>query len=96
MLTWVVYDIQSTKIRNSIIKKCKNIGLYRVQKSIFLGKLNKNEIKELKLFIENMVDKQNDSVYIFPIRRDDYQTMGIIGKGFDKELISDEIISKFF
>jgi len=37
MLTWVIYDIASNKTRNNIIKKCKNAGLYRVQKSVFLA-----------------------------------------------------------
>lgn len=96
MLTWVVYDIQSTKIRNAVIKKCMNVGLYRVQKSIFLGNLRKTEIKELILYIENTVDTENDSVYVFPIQQQDYDSMGIIGKAFDKELISNEVVSKFF
>ena len=42
MLYWVMYDISDTKVRNKAVKACKNKGLYRVQKSIFLGTLNKN------------------------------------------------------
>ena len=36
MLTWVIYDIASDRIRNKVSKKCKNVGLYRVQKVSFL------------------------------------------------------------
>ena len=47
MLTWLVYDIVETKKRNKIVKACKQYGLYRVQKSVFLGTLNNNEIDEI-------------------------------------------------
>ena len=43
MIYWVMYDISVTKTRNKAVKACKNKGLYRVQKSIFLGELNKNQ-----------------------------------------------------
>ena len=49
MLTWVIYDITSNKIRNNVIRKCKNVGLYRVQKSVFLGDLEDNKFDELEL-----------------------------------------------
>ena len=66
MLYWVMYDISETKIRNKAVKICKNKGLYRVQKSIFLGSLNKNQKDELKIMMERIVDKDTDSIYIFP------------------------------
>ena len=66
MLYWVMYDISETKIRNNAVKICKNKGLYRVQKSIFLGSLNKNQKDELKIMMERIVDKDTDSIYIFP------------------------------
>ena len=66
MLTWVVYDIQSTKTRNAVVKKCMNVGLYRVQKSIFLGNLRKTEIKELILYIKNTVDTKRDTYFPVP------------------------------
>ncbi|MEN8906748.1 MAG: CRISPR-associated endonuclease Cas2 [Clostridiales bacterium] len=96
MITWVIYDIQSDKIRGRVAKKCKNVGLYRVQKSVFLGGLATNQLDELKLELEDMIDIENDSVYIFPMSRDELNMAGLLGKAFDKELVSDEIISKFF
>jgi crotonobetainyl-CoA:carnitine CoA-transferase CaiB-like acyl-CoA transferase len=35
--TWAIYDISEDKKRSRVAKACKNIGLYRVQKSVFLG-----------------------------------------------------------
>jgi CRISPR-associated endonuclease Cas2 len=49
MLTWVIYDIVKDKSRTKIAKFCKEYGLYRVQKSCFLGDLNRNEVDELGL-----------------------------------------------
>ena len=67
MLVWVIYDITDDKTRNHIAKVCKNKGLYRVQKSAFLGTLNKNQIVELKMMCEVIIDPVTDSVYIFPM-----------------------------
>ncbi|SKA90371.1 CRISPR-associated protein, Cas2 family [Clostridium sp. USBA 49] len=95
MLIWVVYDISDNKIRNKAVKACKNKGLYRVQKSVFLGTLNKNDKDELKMIMEDIIDKSTDSVYIFPSDKDFLKDTDLIGQGFDKELIADVIISKF-
>ncbi len=96
MLVWVIYDITDTKIRNHISKSCKNYGLYRVQKSVFLGTLNKNEIDELSIFCEDTIDDTSDSVYIFPMCEDDFKKVKLLGQAFDKSMVSDEVISKFF
>lgn len=95
MLVWVLYDISENKIRNKAAKYCKNKGLYRVQKSIFLGTLDKNQKDELRILMEDLIDKSTDSVYIFPSSRDFLEETDLIGQGFSKELVSDELISKF-
>lgn len=95
MLYWVMYDISDTKIRNKAVKICKNKGLYRVQKSIFLGELNKNQKDELKIYIQQLADDNTDSIYIFPTSREYLYETDIIGNGFDKELVSNEAVSKF-
>lgn len=69
MLIWVIYDIESDKIRNRVAKACKNSGLYRVQKSVFLGTLEDNQFDELRLRLEDMVDLEKDSVYMFPMSK---------------------------
>ncbi len=96
MLVWVIYDITNDKCRRNVIKNCKNIGLYRVQKSVFLGEIEENDLDELKIKLEDLVDLDNDSVYVFPMSRRELKQAGLIGQAFDKEMITDEIISKFF
>ena len=96
MLVWVMYDIADDKIRRKAIKICKNVGLYRVQKSIFLGDIEENDFEEVKLRREDTVDLKNDSVYVFTMSKKELNKAGLIGQAFDKELVTDEIISKFF
>jgi len=96
LLVWVMYDIADDKIRRKAIKICKNVGLYRVQKSIFLGDIEENDFDEVKLRLEDTVDLKNDSVYVFTMSKKELNKAGLIGQAFDKELVTDEIISKFF
>lgn len=91
MLTWVMYDIEKDKIRNKVAKYCEKAGIYRVQKSVFLGELNKNKRKELHAQIEEIIDERRDSVYIFPMCREDFFESVLLGQAFDKDLITDEI-----
>lgn len=96
MLIWVVYDIANDKVRTKAAKRCQAIGLYRVQKSVFLGDLNTNQIDELSLAIDEMIDDEADSVYIFPMCHEDFTKVRLLGQAFDKNLVSDEIITQFF
>ncbi|RKX94366.1 MAG: CRISPR-associated endonuclease Cas2 [Spirochaetes bacterium] len=96
MLTWVIYDITDNKIRAKVAKACKGYGLYRVQKSAFLGNLNRNEIDELSIQCQDIMDEGVDSVYIFPMCDEDFKKVKLLGQAFDKRLVSDEVIAKFF
>ena len=96
MLVWVLYDITKNKTRSKIAKHCKNMGLYRVQKSVFLGDTEENLVEELKIKAEDLIDVDKDSVYIFPMSKTELKKAGLLGQAFDKELVSNELISKFF
>lgn len=94
-LVWIIYDIREDKTRNRVAKVCKNKGLYRVQKSAFLGTLNRNQIDELRLICEDLIDDDVDSVYIFPMCEDDFKKVRLLGQAFDKKLVTDEVKSLF-
>lgn len=95
-LVWVIYDIVEDKKRNKIAKLCKNKGLYRVQKSVFLGTLNNNQIDEINLQCSDIMDEKVDSVYIFPMCEADFKKVKLLGQAFDKKLVSAEVLTKFF
>lgn len=94
-LVWIIYDIVENKTRGRIAKACKNKGLYRVQKSAFLGTLNNNQIDELKVFCDDIIDSEVDSVYIFPMCEDDFKKVKLLGQAFDKNLVADEVKALF-
>lgn len=95
MLVWVIYDITNNKTRNRVAIRCKQAGLYRVQKSVFLGNLNLNEIDELSLQCEEEIDTDTDSVYIFPMCDKDFKKVKLLGQAFDKKLVTDEVKAFF-
>ena len=95
MIAWVIYDIEDNKVRNKVAKYCKLAGLYRVQLSVFLGTINSQQKDILQLQIEEIVDLEKDSVYIFPMSKNELQQTVLIGQAFDKNLISDEVKALF-
>jgi len=95
MLVWVVYDIVNDRVRTKVAKTCKGYGLYRVQKSAFLGDINRNQIDELVLRCKEITNTEKDSVYIFPMCEEDFKKVKMIGIPFDKDLVADEVKALF-
>jgi CRISPR-associated protein Cas2 len=95
MLVWVIYDISDDRIRGRVAQICKGYGLYRVQKSAFLGDLNNNETESIALECKELIE-ESDSVFVFPLCDDCFKKIKLIGEGFDKNLISDKVVTKFF
>ena len=58
MMTWLIYDITDDRNRREIIKIAQKHGLYRVQKSVFLGNIEKDEIDEIITSAERL--KENE------------------------------------
>jgi CRISPR-associated protein Cas2 len=94
MLTWIVYDITKDRTRTKIAKRCLDFGIYRVQKSVFLGDLAPNRIDEILLFSQELLDLDTDSVYIFPMCQADFDRVRIVGQGFDRKLVADELLTR--
>lgn len=95
MITWVLYDIEKDKVRAKVARLCKQTGLYRVQFSVFLGTLDANQKDILQLQIEELIDADKDSVYIFPMSKSELQATVLLGKAFDKNLVTDEVRALF-
>ena len=95
MLVWVIYDISDDRTRDKVAKICKGYGLYRVQKSAFLGDLNRNETESIALECEELIE-ETDSIFVFPLCDDCFKKIKLIGEGFDKDLISDKVVTKIF
>ncbi|GAB4290131.1 MAG: CRISPR-associated endonuclease Cas2 [Marinilabiliales bacterium] len=96
MILWVIYDIKNDKVRTKVAKVCKQAGLYRVQFSVFLGTIEENDKDELKLMIQELINEDEDSVYIFPMNKSELKQCILLGQAFDKNLVTDKIKAMFF
>ncbi|MDD3901981.1 MAG: CRISPR-associated endonuclease Cas2 [Dysgonamonadaceae bacterium] len=92
----MIYDIKKDKSRTKVSKICKGAGLYRVQKSVFLGSLEDNEKDTLELSMNELIDEECDSVYIFPMSKNELRQTVLLGQAFDKKLVTDEVKALFF
>ncbi len=96
MLVWFIYDITSDKARRKIIKVAEKAGLYRVQKSVFLGTLEKSVMDQVVLESEEYLNEDTGSLYVFPLCDKDFKSVVLKGQAFDKKLVTDEIKAMFF
>jgi|LGVF01.1.fsa_nt_gb CRISPR-associated protein Cas2 len=96
VLVWILYDISADPRRNKVAKTCKQYGLIRVQKSVFLGKQERNRFDELAEACLSLIDEKTDSVYLFPFCQEDFRAVKVLGQGFDKKLVNDEVLAQFF
>lgn len=95
MICWVMYDIKKDKARTKISKACEQMGLERVQYSVFLGTMDANQKDTLELMIKELMNVKTDSVYIFPMSKDELRETVLLGQAFDKKMITNEIKELF-
>ncbi len=98
MIFFVMYDIESTKVRNQIARYLLREGCARIQKSIFLADLPlvvydrmRSDLAEVQQCYENQ-----DSILIVPISTDYLQSMKVIGQTLDVDLILKNRNTLFF
>lgn len=98
MLFFVMYDIESNKVRHQVAKYLIKRGCFRIQRSIFLADLTpetynqiKNDLVEVQACYEN-----EDSILITPISTDTLNSMKIIGKNIDVDVITRSKNTLFF
>ena len=89
MLFFVMYDIESNKVRRMVFKYLIQQGCHRVQNSIFIADLSldkfdkiSSDLREVQAFYDN-----NDSILIVPVSTDLLKSMKIIGKNIDIDVI---------
>ena len=98
MLFFVMYDIESNKVRNLVAKYLIKRGCYRVQKSIFLADLATDDFSKIKddLAKVQAAYDNNDSILIVPISTEYIRAMKIIGQNIDVDLIMRSKNTLFF
>lgn len=89
MLFFVMYDIESNKVRRHISKYLERMGCHRVQRSIYLADLPmdkydkiKSDLTEVQSYYEN-----DDSILVVPVSTDMLRSMRVIGQKIDVDVI---------
>ena len=90
MLFFIMYDIESNKVRYNIVKYLERMGCYRIQKSIFLANLSIEKYERIK---SDMVEVQSlydnhDSIIVCPVSSDILRSMKIIGQNINLDVIT--------
>lgn len=98
MLFFVMYDIESNKVRNQVAKYLLRKGCFRVQRSIFLADLNNQDYEQIRLDLSEVQAcyDNHDSIMIVPISTDFLRSMKIIGKSIDIDIIMNSKNTLFF
>lgn len=98
MLFFVMYDIESNKVRRLVAKYLEEKGCTRVQKSIFLADLPiatyeaiRKDLTEVQACYENQ-----DSIMVVPVSTDIMRSMKVIGKNLAIDLITHSRTTLFF
>jgi len=90
-----MYDIKNDRTRSKISKFCTQMGLQRVQYSVFLGSIDNNQKDTLELQCQSVFQAETDSIYIFPMSKDELKATVLLGQAFDKKLITDKVRALF-
>lgn len=98
MLFFVMYDIESDKVRRHVAKYLERKGCTRVQRSIFLADLDTADYQEIKTDlaeVQSLYDN-HDSIIVCPISTDQLRAMRIIGQQIDVDIITHNRNTLFF
>ncbi len=98
MLFFVMYDIESNKVRYNIAKYLIRKGCTRIQRSIFLADLSTSTYQEIRqdlTEIQSLYDN-HDSIIVCPISTDQLRSMKVIGQNIDIDLITHNRNTMFF
>lgn len=98
MLFFVMYDIESNKVRRYVVKYLERKGCMRVQKSIFLANLPMEKYQDIRndlAEVQAAYDNQ-DSILIVPITTDYLRSMKVIGQNLDIDIITHTRTTLFF
>lgn len=76
----VVYDISDNSVRERYSNYLKSIGLSRIQRSAFIGRVSSQTLKDLERATKRIVNQETDIVHILTLTTYNYSRIRVIGK----------------
>jgi len=88
MIYFIMYDIESNKVRNLIAKYLIRKGCTRVQKSIFIASSERPVFDEIRKDLKEVQEcyDNSDSILLVPVSTDEIRAMKVIGQNIDFDL----------
>ena len=80
----VFYDISHAKTRRLAVKLCKQAGLVRVQRSVFIGRAPASKIADMETELKPLLTGPSDSLSIQPLDRAAFHRLRFAGKKMAK------------
>lgn len=98
MLFFVMYDIESNKVRREIAKYLEDKGCFRIQKSIFLASADRSVYEQIKVDLAEVqaLYDNHDSIILCPISTDEMRAMKVIGQNLNMDVITQSNNTLFF
>src|SRR4030067_1450960 len=63
----VIYDISDDNLRSLMSETLKDYGLQRIQYSVFMGDLRRDELNSLLVDLKNLIKDLIENVQLFPM-----------------------------
>jgi|SRR3989344_850822 len=93
MLYWLIYDISNNGTRKKVSDKCKDYGMFRIQKSAFIGELTANKSEMLMEELQSITGEGfSDCVFLIPTCKDCFKSREIIGYFNEEALEKKELV----
>jgi CRISPR-associated protein Cas2 len=83
------YDISLNRSRNTLIKGLFRAGLYRVQKSVFMGEISEKSLRQLENECRTIMKEleENDHIMLIPLSEQQAFRIHVTGKSLDLNLL---------
>ncbi|HRW12521.1 MAG TPA: CRISPR-associated endonuclease Cas2 [Syntrophomonas sp.] len=88
MIYFIMYDIESNKVRTLVAKYLIRKGCTRVQKSIFIASTERPVFDEIRKDLKEVQEcyDNSDSIILVPVSTDEIRAMKVIGQNIDFDL----------
>jgi len=91
----ITYDISSNRLRLRTARWCKQAGLLRLQRSVFVGKALKRLIEELETQVRAEMHP-NDRLCIILLSNEAWERMQLFGDNLPKDLLTRSEPARYF
>ena len=89
MLFFVMYDIESNKVRRTVATYLEKKGCQRIQKSVYLANLDSSVYEQIRSDLTEVqgMYENNDSIIFCQASSDELRSMDVIGQNLDLDLV---------